>query len=222
MAWLLPSLVPAIRQAKRECDGSYRPNAAAPATVTGEVVRDATGKPGRQGARQGETPDIRKPGDLPASAAPSGRLSEAAAGVCRRAVMPVRLPVLFPSATTVWPEGPMSDVMELVVCTTCRLPNAAPEDPRAGARLSDALTRAGVGHRRQECLSACTRGCAVVFRGPGRWTYVQGALDPDLHLQDLLMMIRAYAEAPDGVVPWRTRPEVIRKNTIARIPPLED
>lgn len=115
----------------------------------------------------------------------------------------------------------MSDAMELVVCATCRLPGADPGTPRDGARLSDALTAHGVPHRRQECLSACARGCAVVFRGPGRWTYVQGALDPDRDLPALLAMIRAYAEAPDGVVPWRARPEVIRKNTIARIPPME-
>ncbi|NGM45922.1 DUF1636 domain-containing protein [Rhodobacter sp. SGA-6-6] len=115
----------------------------------------------------------------------------------------------------------MRDVMELVVCTTCRLPGADPAAPRDGARLSAALAAAGIPHRRQECLSACDNGCAVVFRGPGRWTYVQGALDPDRHLPDLLEMIRAYAAAPDGVVPWRQRPEVIRKNTIVRIPPPE-
>jgi predicted metal-binding protein len=115
----------------------------------------------------------------------------------------------------------MAETMQLVVCTTCRLPGANPEAPRDGARLSDALTAHGIAHHKQECLSACTRGCAVVFRGKGRWTYVQGALDPDRDLSDLLTMIRAYGETTDGVVPWRLRPEVIRKNTIARIPPLE-
>ncbi len=125
----------------------------------------------------------------------------------------------------------MRDAMELVVCTTCRLSGTerSPEtdsrsddSPRDGARLSAALEELGVPHRRHQCLSACARGCAVVLRGPGRWTYVQGALDPDLHLPDRVEMIRAYAEAPDGVVPWRQRPEVIRRNTIARIPPVED
>ncbi|RWR14419.1 DUF1636 domain-containing protein [Paenirhodobacter populi] len=111
--------------------------------------------------------------------------------------------------------------MELVVCTTCRAPGADPAAPRDGARLSAALAERGIAHRAQECLSACARGCAVVLRGPGRWTYVQGGLDPDRDLDDLIAMIRAYDAAPDGVVPWRARPEVIRKNTIARIPPLE-
>ena len=121
----------------------------------------------------------------------------------------------------------MSDVMELVVCTTCRLTGQSRAEadadgaPRAGARLSAVLAEHGIPHRRQECLSACERGCVVAFRGPGRWTYVQGGLCPDRHLPDLLHMIRAYAAAPDGVVPWRDRPEIIRKQTIARIPPME-
>jgi predicted metal-binding protein len=121
----------------------------------------------------------------------------------------------------------MAEAMSLVVCTTCRLARPEggaapdPDTPRDGARLSAALTAEGIAHHRQECLSACTRGCVVAFRGPARWTYVQGALDPDRDLADLITMIRAYAEAPDGLVPWRQRPEIIRKNTIARIPPLE-
>ncbi|MCL4066271.1 DUF1636 domain-containing protein [Pseudomonas sp. GX19020] len=115
----------------------------------------------------------------------------------------------------------MAGEAELVVCTTCRLPGSSPEAIRDGARLSEALAARGVAHRRQECLSACSNGCAVVFRGPGRWTYVQGHLDPDLHLNDLVTMYHAFAETPDGIVPWRARPEVIRKNTIARIPPME-
>lgn len=119
----------------------------------------------------------------------------------------------------------MSDMMELVVCTTCRLPGSDPasdpDAPRDGARLSQALARQGIAHRRQECLSACSQGCAVVLRGPERWTYVQGGLDPDRDLADLIAMIRAYATTADGIVPWRDRPAVIRKNTIARIPPME-
>ncbi len=109
----------------------------------------------------------------------------------------------------------------LIVCTTCRRPDTDPQAPRDGARLSEALTAHGVPHDRQECFSACDRSCVVVFRGAGRWTYVQGELDPDRHLEDVADMARAYAATTDGVVPWRARPEVIRKNTVARIPPIE-
>ncbi|MBV0892725.1 DUF1636 domain-containing protein [Paracoccus sp. Z118] len=109
----------------------------------------------------------------------------------------------------------------LVVCTTCRHAGTDPQAATDGARLSEGLSARGVPHDRQECLSACKRSCVVVFRGAGRWTYVQGDIDPDRHLEDVADMARAYAATPDGVVPWRARPEVIRKNTIARIPPIE-
>ena len=38
---------------------------------------------------------------------------------------------------------------------------------------------------------------------------------------DILSGAAAYAAAPDGIVPWRERPEIFRKQSIARIPPLE-
>ncbi len=109
----------------------------------------------------------------------------------------------------------------LVVCTTCRKTGADPAAPRDGARLSEALAARGIPHDTQECFSACSRGCVVALRGPGRWSYVQGALDPDSDIDDLIAMTEAYRASTDGIVPWRMRPEVIRKNTIARIPPLE-
>ena len=119
----------------------------------------------------------------------------------------------------------MAETFELVVCTTCRSPGTDPQSTavavRDGQRLSDALEAAGISHRKQECLSACSRGRAVVLRGAGRWTYVQGGLSPDHNLGDLITMYRAYGATDDGIVPWRERPEIIRKNTIARIPPIE-
>ncbi|MFC0342099.1 DUF1636 family protein [Paracoccus niistensis] len=115
----------------------------------------------------------------------------------------------------------MSKQNSLAVCITCRRAGTDPQASRDGARLSEALAARGVPHDRQECFSACDRSCVVVFLGAGRWTYVQGGLDPDRHLDDLVDMAGAYAATADGLVPWRARPEVIRKNTIARIPPIE-
>ena len=115
----------------------------------------------------------------------------------------------------------MAEQNHLVVCTTCRRDGADPAALRDGTRLSQALTARGIAHDTQECFSACKGSCVVALRGKGRWSYVQGALDPDLHLDDLIAMARAYSASPDGIVAWRERPEIIRKNTIARIPPLE-
>jgi predicted metal-binding protein len=38
--------------------------------------------------------------------------------------------------------------------------------------------------------------------------------------KDILAGAAAYAAAPEGLVPWRSRPEIFRKQSLARIPPL--
>lgn len=118
----------------------------------------------------------------------------------------------------------MRDATELVVCTSCRHDRTAaeaPDAPRDGERLSQALSARGITHRRQRCLAACEHGCAVVLRGTARWSFVQGGLHPERDLEALIAMIDLWQQAPDGLVPWRARPEAIRLNTIARIPPME-
>ncbi len=116
--------------------------------------------------------------------------------------------------------------VELLVCTTCRNGVLAdPEAPRPGALLHAALDEAdlpeGVTLRAVECLSNCDQGCSVVLRGgPRRWTYVYGRLDPE-KVGIVLDGVARYRATPDGLVPWRERPEHFRKNCIARIPPLE-
>lgn len=110
----------------------------------------------------------------------------------------------------------------LFVCTTCRRQGDAPAEPRAGERLREALERnAGdleiVGI---ECLSNCQRGCSAAVTAPGKWTYVIGHLDPELHAGDMLAFARLHRAAGDGLPPWRERPVHIRGNTIARVPPM--
>lgn len=126
--------------------------------------------------------------------------------------------------------APAQGPVELLVCVTCRLGpdrNRGPEiagAPRAGAALLDALARrdwpAGVTLRPVECLSNCSAGCTVVLRGAGRWSHVYGNLAP-WQAGILAEAAAAYRAAPDGIVPWRTRPEHFRRNCIARIPPME-
>ena len=71
-----------------------------------------------------------------------------------------------------------------------------------------------------ECLSVCKRPCTVALAAPGKWTYVVGDLDRDLHLEDIVIGARRYAASPDGVVPWRERPLCFRKGVVSRTPPL--
>jgi len=73
-----------------------------------------------------------------------------------------------------------------------------------------------------QCLSACSQGCAVALSSPGKWTYVYGRLDPAEHIPDILQGAARYGASDDGIVPWRERPEIFRKNSLARIPPLEE
>ena len=37
---------------------------------------------------------------------------------------------------------------------------------------------------------------------------------------DIVAGAADYAAAPEGLVPWRSRPEIFRKPTLARIPPI--
>lgn len=110
----------------------------------------------------------------------------------------------------------------LYVCTTCRAADDLSE-PRAGARLLAALRdAAGEGDLRiegVECLSVCKRPCTVAVSSRGRWTYVYGDLDPVESARVILDGIGLYGAAPDGIVPWRERPEAFRRGVVARVPP---
>jgi predicted metal-binding protein len=121
---------------------------------------------------------------------------------------------------------PQTGPVELLVCLTCRVKGASSDSARRPgaelhARLAEGLLPAGVRGRGVECLSNCERGCSIALRGPGRWSYVYGDIDPDQHLTALLDGAARYAAAADGLVPWRERPEHFRKHCIARIPPLD-
>lgn len=110
----------------------------------------------------------------------------------------------------------------LHVCTTCRAGEPVVDGtPLPGARLHAALAAAapdGLRVEAVECLSACTQGCAVALSAPGCWSYVYGRLT-EAHASDILAGAAAYACAPEGLVPWRSRPEIFRKQSLARIPP---
>jgi predicted metal-binding protein len=112
----------------------------------------------------------------------------------------------------------------LHVCITCRAGQTMPDGhPTPGALLRDAILEVGVPPGVTlvpiECLSACNQGCSVALSAPCRWSYVYGRLS-EANAQDVVTGAAAYAAAPDGIVPWRTRPEIFRKQSLARIPPI--
>jgi predicted metal-binding protein len=112
----------------------------------------------------------------------------------------------------------------LFVCTTCRRTGDAEDAPRAGATLATAATAlAGpdLAVRPVECLGNCSRGPTAAVVAHGGWTYVFGALDPAEGAAALQEGARLLAGAAGQVMPWRGRPEALKRGLIARIPPLE-
>ena len=113
----------------------------------------------------------------------------------------------------------------LHVCITCR----AGQTDRGGAAHAGIAAASMPSSKRArrpastsvpvECLSACSQGCSVALSAPGRWSYVYGRLSEE-NARDVVAGAAAYAAAPDGIVPWRTRPEIFRKQSLARIPPI--
>lgn len=110
----------------------------------------------------------------------------------------------------------------LFVCVTCRREGDPPDDVRAGARLYAALKgEAGdTDVQPVECLSNCTRSCTAAVAAPGKWTYIVGHLDPDQNVPDMVQFARLHRASADGLTVWRDRPVHVRKNTIARVPPI--
>jgi predicted metal-binding protein len=114
------------------------------------------------------------------------------------------------------------------VCITCRgqgQQDSEPDsDPRPGALLADATERAAAGTnvtvRRLRCFANCSRGPSAAMRCNGSWTYVFGGLDENC-AGALIEGARLLANAGDGILPWRGRPEILKRGLIARVPPLD-
>lgn len=119
----------------------------------------------------------------------------------------------------------MTTKPRLNICITCTASSAnGTDEPRHGKLLFDRVTENCTDPDMPfdilpiECLTNCKSGCSVALNGPDRWGYVYGNLDADM-IYDLCELARLYALTADGIVPWRDRPESLRRNVIARIPP---
>jgi predicted metal-binding protein len=109
------------------------------------------------------------------------------------------------------------------VCITCKRPGEADSDPRPGTILACATEHAAAGTevevRRLRCLANCTRGPSAAMRCNGSWTYVFGGLDVSC-AEALVAGARLLAGAADGILPWRGRPEILKRGLITRVPPI--
>lgn len=113
----------------------------------------------------------------------------------------------------------------LIICTNCKDKAETLGGPFAGTRLADAAQAlAGaedVEILRVRCLANCSRGPSVAMRHSGTWSYVFGGLDPDVDAPALIDGARLLAGAADGLMPWRGRPDCLKRGLIARMPPLD-
>ena len=109
------------------------------------------------------------------------------------------------------------------VCVTCRRPGDPEDGPRPGLRLAAATaaaaTGSGVAVQEIECLANCSRSLSAAMRCAGSWTYVFGGLDADRDAEALIEGAQLLARAEDGLLPWRDRPDILKRGLIARVPP---
>jgi predicted metal-binding protein len=116
------------------------------------------------------------------------------------------------------------DAATVYVCITCQCAGVPESEPRPGALLAEATVRAaegtGVIVRRVRCLANCSRGPSAAMRCNGSWTYIFGGLGTDCATA-LIDGARLLAAAADGILPWRGRPEPLKRGLIARVPPLD-
>ena len=71
-----------------------------------------------------------------------------------------------------------------------------------------------------ECMSACSRSCAVSFAAAGKYTYLFGDLPVNESAAAVLQCASQYYAKPDGLLPWSERPEPLKRGILAKIPPL--
>ncbi len=119
-------------------------------------------------------------------------------------------------------------VTHIYVCTTCKLADEAGLETheRAGARLHRALSARAAEREATvkiipvECLSVCKRACTISFAAPGKWTYIYGDLPADAGADVILDGAALYTATSDGLIPWKQRPEALKRGVISRVPPL--
>ena len=110
----------------------------------------------------------------------------------------------------------------ILVCSSCRDETGSDAHPRAGARLAEHARLAANGDiavRSVECLGNCKRRLSAALIRDGAWSYVFGDLTTTSG-EDLVTGAKLFATSTDGLIPWRGRPDSLKRGLVARIPPL--
>lgn len=116
----------------------------------------------------------------------------------------------------------------IVACNTCRHAQGDDRGPRGGARLIGALRAAkradprydGIAVQEMPCLFACSDGCTVHLRAPGKIGYVLGRFAPDEEAARAILEYAVhYAASEHGQVPFADWPQGVMGHFITRTPP---
>jgi predicted metal-binding protein len=111
----------------------------------------------------------------------------------------------------------------IVVCSSCRDDTGSDARPRAGEHLAEDTRRAAAGTSVRvetvECLGNCKRRLSAAILRDGAWSYVFGDLVPTSGA-DLVEGARLFAGSDDALIPWRGRPDSLKRGLVARIPPI--
>ncbi|MEQ1942933.1 DUF1636 family protein [Mesorhizobium sp. VNQ89] len=131
-------------------------------------------------------------------------------------------------ADDISPEGAAASApadlsaVTVVVCGTCRDETGSDAHPRAGTILADRTKLASEGDIRVttvDCLGNCRRRLSAALLRDGCWSYVFGDLTAESG-PDLIAGAKLFAGSTDGLIPWRGRPDSLKRGLVARIPPL--
>ena len=120
-------------------------------------------------------------------------------------------------------EGDLTAVT-ILICSSCRDESGSDARPRAGDYLAESVREAadgsGISVRTVECLGNCKRRLSAALLRDGCWSYVFGDLRPDSGA-DLVAGAKLFATSTEAVLPWRGRPDSLKRGLVARLPPLD-
>jgi predicted metal-binding protein len=113
----------------------------------------------------------------------------------------------------------------VMVCVTCRnaAANAGPPDGADLFKATAAASKRAPAVRvvPVRCLGNCNRSLSAAISKANSWTYVYGDLDAQKDGPELIRGALLLSETEDGLMPWKGRPEALKRGLIARVPPQE-
>ena len=88
----------------------------------------------------------------------------------------------------------------VVICDTCAAKGAAAVGAAWVGQLSAAVAYIGldIDVMTTSCLNMCDTPLSFALQGPQKATYLFTGADPETDTQDMLGLLRLYADAPDG------------------------